>query len=259
MRGSRSPLQRGYHARPSDNRAGLWRFEADATVAGEIVQPISYDEPRTWAQLAQVCEIVRRHGGVATGRTGGHVHVGVGDFDHTVGNHNNMLALFHAHEDVLYRLAQNPERPRHRGLAWCAPNRVAAAPYPDAESVHFSNRSHAIGVNFESVTGRQTDHVEFRMWDSSLDPGVIQAQVKLSLGLAHAAFRSMGERWGSQEAIGTHRERNASLGRGRRLRADAWRADTAGFRTLVDRIFVRDEDKAQATAVFAATRWQRRR
>jgi hypothetical protein len=125
--------------------------------------------------------------------------------------------------------------------------------------VRYANDGHGLGVNFQSVTGRQTDHVEFRMWDSSLDPGVIQAQVKLSLAPAHTAFRSMGERWGSQEAIGTHRERNAALGRGRRLRGEEWRADTQTFRRLVDRIFTRDEDKAQATALFAVTRWQRRR
>ena len=244
-----SPEQRGYHARPSDSAAGLWRFEADSTVAGEIVSPIAYDEPRTWAQLAQVCEIVRRHGGVATQRTGGHVHVGVGDYDHTVGNHNNLLAMFQAHEDVLYRLAQNPTQRQHRGTDWCAPNRVPAAPYFDPHSVRYANQSHRIGVNFQSVSGRTTDHVEFRMWDSSLDPGVIQAQVKLSLGMAHAAFRSRGERWAQREPIGAHRTRNASLGRGRRLRGDAWQADTASFRQLVDRIFTRDQDRAQATAL----------
>jgi hypothetical protein len=256
---TRSPAQRGYHARPSDSAAGLWRFESDSTVAGEIVSPIAYDEPQTWSQLAQVCAIVRRHGGVATHRTGGHVHVGVGDYDHAVENHNNLLALFGSHEDVLYRLAQNPGRPRHRGTSWCRPNLVAAAPYPTPDQVRWANNGHGIGVNFESVTGRATDHVEFRMWDSSLDPGVIQAQVKLSLGMAHAAFRSPGERWGQREPIGTHRARNAALGRGRRLRGGAWRADTGSFRRLVDRVFARDQDKAQAAALFAVTRWQRER
>ena len=128
---------------------------------------------------------------------------------------------------------------------------------PDTETVHGGNNSHGVGLNFQSVHGRQTDHVEFRMWDSSLDPGVIQAQVKLSLGMAHAAFRSMGERWGTREPVGTHRQRNAPPPRGRRLRGAAWRADTASFRRLVDRVFSRDEDKAQATALFAVTRWQR--
>ena len=34
-------------------------------------------------------------------RTGGHVHVGVGDYDHTVENHNNLLGLFKENEDTL--------------------------------------------------------------------------------------------------------------------------------------------------------------
>jgi hypothetical protein len=252
-----SPYQRGYHSRPSDSLAGVWRFEADSTVHGEIVSPVMHDDPASWQNLAQVCDIVRRHGGRATARTGGHVHVGVGDYDHTVENHNNLLQLTASHEDVLYRLAQNPGRRAHRGTMWCRPNTVPTQPYHDVRAVQSRNTSHDLGLNFQSVGGRQTDHVEFRMWDSSLDPGVIQAQVKLSLGLTQAAFATRPGASAAHEPIGSHRSRNQGLGSGRRLRGDAWHADTASFRGLVDRIYTRDADKAQATALFAVTRWQR--
>jgi hypothetical protein len=252
-----SPEQRGYHARPSESSAGLWRFERDATVAGEIVSPVLHDDPATWRQLAQVCEIISRHGGRATGRTGGHVHVGLADYDHDVDNHNSLLGLFAAHEDALYRLAQNPARRSHRGLAWCRPNIVPAEPFRDVASVRRRNEGHGLGLNFESVAGYRSDHVEFRMWDSSLDPGVIQAQVKLSLGLTQAAFSSPRRSWGPREAVGTHRSANTQHGPRRRLRGEAWRADTASFRQLVDRVFTRDVDREQATALFAVTRWQR--
>ncbi len=96
------------------------------------------------------------------------------------------------------------------------------------------------------------------MWDSSLDPGVIQTQVKLSLGMAQAAFASSGEP-SAAEPLGTHRSNNTGLGRGGRLRGDAWSRDTRSFRSMLDRIFSRDADKEQATALFAATRWQRDR
>ena len=62
---------------------------------------------------------------------------------------------------------------------------------------------------------------------------------------------------GPAEPIGTHRAANAELSRGARLRGEAWQRDTHGFRRLVDRVFTRDVDKAQATALFAVTRWQR--
>jgi hypothetical protein len=253
-----SPYQRGYHARPSESLAGTWRFEADCTVHGEIVSPVMHDDPASWQRLSQVCDIVRRHGGRATARTGGHVHVGVGDFDHTVENHNNLLGLAASHEDVLYRLAQNPGRRAHRGTAWCMPNAVPTQPYRDLIEVRHRNSSHGTALNFQSVAGQRTDHVEFRMWDSSLDPGVIQAQVKLSLGMTQAAFVTRpGAPAAGHEPIGSHRSRNHGLGGRQRLRGDAWHADTASFRHLVDRIYTRDADKAQATALFAVTRWQR--
>ena len=80
----------------------------------------------------------------------------------------------------------------------------------------------------------------------------------MSLGMTHAALASRGGATpGPPEPIGTHRAANASLGRGGRLRGEAWQRDTRGFRRLVDRVFTRDADKAQATALFAVTRWQR--
>jgi hypothetical protein len=250
------PRQTGYHSNAGDY--SRWRFETDATVHGEVISPVMYDEPESWHQLSRVCEIVRRHGGVATARTGGHVHVGVGDYDHTVENHARLLGSFKENEDTLYRLAQNPARRRHRGTSWCRPNMAPSGPYANPRGLAVAHSGHGLGLNFGAAySGQASDHVEFRMWDSSLDPGVIQTQVKVSLGMTRSALASRAEPAGPAEPIGTHRAANAALGRGGRLRGEAWQRDTRGFRALVDRVFSRDEDKAQATALFAVTRWQR--
>jgi len=250
------PYQTGYHSNRGDY--SRWRFETDATVHGEVISPVLYDEPESWNQLSRVCEIVRRHGGRASARTGGHVHVGVGDYDHTVENHARLLGSFNENEDTLYRLAQNPEHGAHRGTSWCRPNMAPSGPYANPRSLAAAQAGHGLGMNFGAAhSGRASDHVEFRMWDSTLDPGVIQTQVKLSLGMTQAALRPRSEPAGRPEPIGTHRAANASLGRGGRLRGEEWRRDTRGFRALVDRVFTRDVDKAQATALFAVTRWQR--
>ncbi len=134
-----------------------------------------YDEPQRWAELAKVCEIVRRHGGEAkTGKAGCHVHVGVANYDHTIENHRRLLDSFHEHEDTMYRLGHNPDRAEHRPLKWCAPNMAVTegTGYTDFRAQH---SNHEQAMNFEAArTGGAGDHVEFRMWDSSLDPGVIQ-------------------------------------------------------------------------------------
>ena len=96
------------------------------------------------------------------------------------------------------------------------------------------------------------------MWDASLDPGVIQTQINLSLGLTDAAFGRHGEP-GRAEPVGTHRQANARLRRGERLAGQLWRDDTRSFRRLMDTVFWRESNKRQAAALFGVTRWQRSR
>jgi hypothetical protein len=259
---SPDPYVHGWHASARQgytDAAGAWRMEYDNTVAGEIVSPILYDEPQTWDNLAKVCEIVRRHGGTASQRTGGHVHVAVPDFDHTVENHNQLINTVAGYEDVVYRLAHNPGSRQHRGLRWCQPNTVPSAPYTSVGAARLGNNSHAIGLNFQSVTGNRSDHAEFRMWDGSLDPGVIQAQVNVSLGMANAALRDAGRTPApAPEPVGSHQTALAREGMlRRRLTGQRWKQNTRSFRGMVDHLLSREENRAQVTALFAGTRWHR--
>jgi hypothetical protein len=260
---SRTAEQYGYHSQQSagyTDAPNAWRLEEDCTVAGELVSPILYDEPQTWQNLATACEIIQRNGGRASFGTGGHVHVGMHDYDHDVANHTRLMQMYAAHEDVLYRLAQNPasEGNRHRGTRWCRPNPVPSQGYTAISQIE---SYHGMAVNLSGARhGGQSAHGEFRLWDGSLNPSVIQTQVKLSLGMAAAAVRQDTAVSGPRMELGSHREqrRQAGLGQRRRLSGDDWRTTTANFRNLVDSLFQRPEDKAQATALFHETRWQRR-
>lgn len=258
---SRHQHRRGYQAQRADGYTEAhngWSFEYDSTVGGELVSPIMHDDPQHWENLAKACEIIKRHGGVVTQRTGSHVHVSTGNYNHTVANHNRLLGAFAENEDVLYRLSSNPERGTHRGPSWCAPNRVPTSGYRDISHARSGNNSHNIGLNMQSVAGRNSDHVEFRTWDASLDPAIIQTQIKVSLGVTEAAFRDNTYQPGAHTPMGSHRAHNRSEhGATRRLTGDAWRQDVAGYKSFADRIFARDEDKAQMTALFSVTKWQR--
>ena len=256
-----SRQQAGYHAALEDGYTtapNSWSFEDDSTVAGEIVSPIMYDEPESWENLAKVTEIVRRHGGIATERTGGHVHVGLHDYDHTVENHNRLLQTAAAYEDVLFRLATNPESGEHRGTSWCVPNQVPTEGYTTILDAQYENFGHEVAVNLQHVTGDRSDHAEFRMWDGSLDPAVIQTQVKVSLALADYALRSARTPGallaldGERQPLGHHRRLLGRL----RPSGEAWREATSSFRDMADRLFTRPQDREQAAALFAATSWQ---
>jgi hypothetical protein len=240
--------------RPTTEANG-WKCTEDGTVAGELVSPIMYDEPEHWESLQKVCDIIRRHGGNAT-NAGGHVHVGVGDWGSSPEAHNNLLREFQVSADPIYRAGSNAEAGNHRGMSWCSPNRdIPAGGYESVQQVRNMNNSHGLGVNFESVQGRNNDHVEFRMWDQTLSPAAIQTQVRTSVAMAEAA--KAGRSPADDEPrnpVGSARSRF-----GRRRQTGQDRKDlTRPARRLADRLFHRESDKAAFAALWAVNRNQSR-
>jgi hypothetical protein len=243
----------GYHAEGPGGMGG-WRLELDSSVAGELVSPILYDEPETWHNLSVACEIIRAHGGVANINTGGHIHVGIGDYDHLVENYNTLLTFADHHADTLFRLAQNPEQGRQRGVAYARPNMVPSDEYREVEDATTDNRDHrAVDLGY-AHGDPETRHVEFRLWDGSLDPATIQTRVKISVAITEAALRyadlSARPNGGDHDPLGVHRIRHDTD-----PEPDAGPRGSRSFRRLVDEIFWRAVDKQQALALFAVTRW----
>lgn len=262
-----TPQGLGYSDDPS-----RWSVEFDRSVDDvsgqrgcEIVSPIMYDEPQTWQNLAKVCEIVQRHGGTVTTRTGCHINVGASDFNHTVENHNRLLQLASSYEDVILRTAHNPvSGPRHRGRDYCLPSTVPASGYRRISDAQIQN-SHRAMINLDHVPAEgqpitNSTRVEVRIFDGTVDPGRLQTNVKIALGLVNAAARGV-DTGIEPEPAGTHQQRareRSNGGRARRLTGEAWESDTASARRFADLLFTRSEDKAQMVHAFAASKWQSR-
>ncbi|MET8867938.1 NUDIX domain-containing protein, partial [Nonomuraea sp. NPDC004580] len=245
----------GYHSGERGGR-GLWRLELDRSVSGELVSPILYDEPATWMNILLACDIIRGWGGSATVNTGGHVHVSTRDYDHHLANYVSVAEYVRNHGDTLYRLGHNPATESHRGQAWCRFDPLPAHGYSSIGAVRQDHPHHS-AVNMGGMTEDTKGHIEFRMWDGSLDPAVIQAQVKVSLAVVEAAFRTaaldLPPNAGVREEPGTH----AGL-RSMGSAPDLTEAGSLSFRMLMDEIFWRTADKEQLAALFAATRWPER-
>lgn len=256
----------------------MWSVEFDRSVDDvggnrgcEIVSPILYDTPETWNNLKKICDIVERHGGKVTPRTGLHINVGAADFDHTVANHNTLVGLANAYEDVIVRSAHNPQSGnQHRGREYCRPMDMPAAGYSSIRAAQRNldprsdnGSSHRAMINLDHVPAegapvQSSTRVEVRIFDGSLDPGRIQANAKLSLGLVAASVRGI-EVPTEIERAGTHRARNTGAnGRARRLRGEEWETDMRSARQLADTLFTREEDKKQFVYTMCASRWQAR-
>ncbi|MEU4607591.1 amidoligase family protein [Kribbella sp. NPDC023972] len=230
-----------------------WIFETDATVAGEIVSPILSDTPQTWRDLATICAQVTTQGAAAEG-AGCHVHVAAADFATNAAAITSLLRLLLVAEDDLYRMASNPHT-SSRIAQFCRPPQQPPALGFSAVTEALETSTHASMVSFTDIhpDDPQPSHLEFRLFDASLQPGRIQAQVKLALALtgysAHHAISPLEPR--NRLGAGTHRRKV--------LRSSGEWFDpvtTAPIRHLIDRLFRRDDDKRQIAALWAVSTYQ---
>ncbi len=247
-----SPRQERYHS--SQRRPGMWTVETDATVTGELVSPVLRDTPETWAQVERVCSVLSAHGARVTTQTGGHIHVGVDSsgLDHDVNRFRRVARTCAWAEDLMYRLAAGtgPDGRRHRGAGncynWCGPMR--SGDFENArdlgELAHRVGSSHGVGLNYGNITGSRRT-VEYRYFDSSLDPARLQANVQLACWLTRRA----GEL--SDSAIPRERVRLGS-NRG----ATDQRQGERLLRRFADLVFVRPQDKLRLYWLFRRSAWQ---
>ena len=267
-----SPEQKEYHS-AQETGWGEWSFEEDGTVAGEIVSPIMSDTPEHWEQLRKVCEIVKRHGGVATTNTGSHVHISTGSYGLSTAKHAELIRQTNKHEDVIYRMASNPSRGRHRGTEWCAPNACDKRDDIDESIIdghrvlgNIRGESHENSMNFSgsSSTDYKKSHVEFRMWDGTLDPAVIQQQVIMSAAITDLAERNVINNKGSikekepRKETGTHKDKEKEvLGDKIHHTPETFREVNQFAAEFIDSIVRTPEQRSNLAALFAVTNWQK--
>lgn len=239
------------------NGRGTWSFERDASVAGEIVSPTMYDEPETWDKLEQVIDVLNRNGAIVTPKVGGHVHVGTALYGGDPAKYTELARLFNQHEDVIYRLASDPVRRRHRAGTYAQPNDVVPPQgFSDILAVQ-RNSAGRSALNFANLSGDSTDHVEFRVFDGTLSAATIQAQIKLAVTMTHAANRNSQNggtsRW--KESQGSHYRVKENLKVKNNLSKYSLAEETSTLRSLLDTLFASREDKKQLLSLFVNNDW----
>ena len=246
-----SPHMQGYH---SHREPGEWVVERDSTVTGEIVSPVLRDTPETWEQLERACSILQAHGARTTARTGGHVHVGAdsSNMDHDVARFRRVANACAWAEDLMYRLAAATGRGgrRHRGAGngyrWCGP--MGSGQFEQAQSLsELATRvgaSHSVGLNYGNILDQRRT-IEYRYFDSSLDPARLQANIKLACWITRRASAL------PDSAIPTERVRLGS-------HAGGQVADSGDhlLRRFADLVCVRPQDKLKLYWLFQRSAWQ---
>ncbi|MEU1387753.1 MULTISPECIES: hypothetical protein [unclassified Nonomuraea] len=220
-------------------------WEAEKGVSGEFVSGILRDTEQTWADLVRTTEIIRSCGGTITMATGGHVTIGTPNLAADVRVMRRLVTLYHAYEDILFRLGQDPRRPdgMHRPYKSCMPNELVSGDRPTGQMLRRVHKRPS-ALNLSHVNGDANDRVEFRHADGHLDPPIIQVQIKLGAAIVDYAYNG-GEHLPAREPLGTHWKNRWSP-----------RQDAASFIDMVNLLFPRREDKEQLTALYAITSWQ---
>jgi hypothetical protein len=250
-----SPQQEGYHS--GRGVEGRWTVERDVTVTGEIVSPVLRDTPETWAQLERVCEVLRQHGARTSTRTGGHVHVGCdsANLDHDVNRFRRVASLCSWAEDLMYRLSSATGRGgrRHRGAGngyrWCGPMHSGdfEASQDMRDLMYRVGYSHTSGLNYGNILdGRRT--IEYRYFDSSLDPARLQMNIKLACWITKRAAELPDSAIPTERVpLGTH--------------ASATEPDSGDhlLRRFADLVFVRPTDRMRLYNMYERSAWQRLR
>lgn len=263
MQPAQTSKGRGFRDRQKEpSGEGNWTLEKDGSVnGGELISPGLYDEPETWTNLDLAVDVLTSEGAVATKRAGLHVHVGTADFRADPAAYTALARLLTQHEDVIYRLSSDPARGTHRKGRFARP--VPDVPPEGFQDAAELSRWQGPGkywlANFNTVRGGPHDHPEFRVYDATLDPGAIQAQIKISLGLTEAAKRLAYEPPAARgkEPLGSHAARRSGRRTRRALTDEEMEQDTATTRSFLDTLFRRREDKEHLVAIFAHTKWSR--
>lgn len=263
----------GYHSGQNSGWAS-WNLEEDTTVDGELVSPLMADTPEHWRQLDQALAILKKHGATASKKAGSHVHVSSGSYGGKLAKSVELLRTVKENEDVLYRAGSNPATGSHRGTEWCAPN-LSTSPFGEVHVGEFDTdggdkynarvalddyMDHQYAINLEGSYGVDAKaHVEYRLWDASLDAATIQRQVVASVAITETAERDVDAQGGvSRERDEITQERTKGHGAsGKRLGKGTTDVDDIAVRNLtsfVDRVFRRKEDREDFIRLFAINR-----
>lgn len=258
---TRMPHQQHYHANAaSSDPYTSWTFENDCTVDGEIVSPILHDTPEDWEQIEKVCDIVKRHGGKASTRTGGHVHMSLGEGTRAEVERRKVAAtqIYGAYQDTLRRIQANPKSKKHRDSQWAPPMSNDTA-QRNVYSIRGGRRMMA--DHNSSLNLGHEGRVEFRGADGSLDPAHIQAQVVTSAAIVAAAER--GEIDGERphvSKIGSNAKKTALIRSKKSKNAsksdDELIVSDKEVRDFTDRFLNFDHGRKVMVGIAANTPWQ---
>ncbi|MDD4566125.1 MAG: amidoligase family protein [Eubacteriales bacterium] len=260
---SSSSMQR-YH---SLRAPGKWVLEIDGSVTrggrgGELISPVLTDTPETWQQIETICEVARRHGARVNTSTGGHVHIGAEDaLDGKRQRWRRFFKTAVGFEEAFHRLAGG-EQSRFRN-SYYAPSSLSqnragiSTRMPQEENtsafqtvISRISQGKYQSINISSFSGSKKT-IEFRAFNGTLTPGIIQANVKYAAGVINTSVRSRIRQGEGIDVSDSDRKRGRIIND---YEINNNRSDLSIMKAM-DVMFSRKEDKEHILSVMAKNSW----
>lgn len=239
----------------SEEPWGGWTLEADPTVDGaEVISPVLSDTPDGWRSLQATCRHISEAGGDGGAAAGSHVTVSATDYVDAPNRVNRLIDTLRYCRAELDAMADSGSG-RQMSNQYATP--FAASPpvgWLNVEEIQQAGRYHTVNLDHIPSTRDAVDadssRIEFRLWDASLDPGTVQAQIKVSAALldfvAAGGGAPAGWRKAEESGDGDRHVPHPSSNR------EEFTERTERARWLIDSLFHRDVDKVQAAALWAS-------
>lgn len=253
----------GYHSHGDPTK---WKLERDGSVTagdrgGELISPILRDTPETWRQLEIVCEVAKRHGAKVNFETGGHIHIGADEaLDGKRQRWRRFFKIGAGFEEAYHKLSGG-EQGRFRGGRYAGSSQVQnrtgiTRNLPrDGTTQDYQGTIRGISagkyqsINIGPFASKKT--IEFRAFNGTLTPGVIQANVKYAAGVINSAEKSRIQQSEGASATESSRKRGRLINN---YDSNNTRDDSSIMRAL-DVMFSRKVDKEHVLSVMARNSW----
>ncbi|MEN8905414.1 MAG: amidoligase family protein [Clostridiales bacterium] len=253
-----------YHAPSINNK---WKLESDVSLpsGGELVSPPLKDNPETWQNIQKVCEVAKMHGARVNSRAvGGHVHISADPLDTAKHRWNRFFKSTGSFEDVIYRVSGG-----ERGIVRSNVNHYATSFSQTADRMlrtNFSlnNSGDLMNLTFDASRSdrykminltnihdiNKPNTLEFRSFNSSLDPKILQNNVRIANGIVFASEKA---RFGNTSESPSMKRRGLILKdqQIRRIR----RPNDLSVRDFVDIAFTRKKDKDEVLKLYSRNTW----
>ena len=168
---------------------------------GEVVSPILTDKYECYQDICDACTIIRLFGGQVTDRTSAQIHIDADFIDNDPKILANIIKLWMAYEDVIYKFGYNGSKPRTAINAYASPLVTYHCKLDDIEKcktvpeiLEIIANDRNYGINFKNLKNafkkynkRVLNTIEIRCPNGTLDPIVWQNNINFYVKLLQYA------------------------------------------------------------------------